>query len=415
MQRKLVYRRTDCRLCGSRKLKMVLSLEPTPLANEFVPLALLDYVQDIFSLDVFLCEGCGHLQLIDVVNPEILFENYVYVSGTSSVFVKHFEDYAKSICSRFKPEVGSLVIDIGSNDGILLKFFRQSGYSILGVDPAHDIAKRATEAGIETVCGFFGASLAEQILSKWGKATIITANNVFAHIDDLVGVTQGIRRLLSHNGLFVFEVSYLFDVIKNTLFDTIYHEHLDYHSVIPLVRFFAAHGMEMIEAERVTSHGGSLRGIVQLAGGKRPIGTSVAALLDAEKQAGLDQVETFYTFAQHINTLKNDLGNLLRQLKFEGKRIAGFGAPAKATTLMYHFGLTAEFIDFIVDDSPFKQGLFTPGLHIPIFSTEILTERRPDFVLILAWNFASSIIAKNAPFHNAGGRFIIPLPNLEVI
>ncbi|CAK0771533.1 SAM-dependent methyltransferase [Gammaproteobacteria bacterium] len=408
-------RRVDCRLCGSTQLVLVFSLEPTPPANAFVPLSLRHRTQECFPLNVFLCEECAHLQLLDIVSPALLFEDYIYVSGTSPVFVRHFEEYAHALLKRFRPEPGALVIDIGSNDGTLLSFFKDAGYRILGIDPARDIAQRASERGIETLCGFFGADFAEQLRGTRGSAVLITANNVFAHIDDLAEVVRGVRRLLVPNGIFVFEVSYLLDVIENTLFDTIYHEHLDYHSVAPLVRFFASHGLEMIEAERITPHGGSLRGIVQVAGGSYSVGASVAVAIEAERLAGLDRAETFHTFARHIDALKVELGGLLRRLKSEGKRIAGFGAPAKATTLMYHFGLGPELIDFIVDDSPLKQGLFTPGLHIPVLSSAALVERQPDFLLILAWNFASSIITKNAAFHDAGGRFIVPLPHLKVI
>ena len=408
-------RRADCRLCGGDRLALVLSLEPTPPANAFVPAGLLGRAQERFPLDLFLCEACGHLQLLDVVDPALLFEDYVYVSGTSPVFVKHFEDYAASVRARFQPEAGSLVIDIGSNDGTLLGFFKAAGHRVLGIDPARDIARRATEAGIETLCGFFGADLARRLRAERGQATVITANNVFAHIDDLAGVTDGVRTLLAPGGVFVFEVSYLLDVIEKTLFDTIYHEHLDYHAVAPLVRFFAAHGLEMIEAERVSSHGGSLRGVVQLAGGRHPVGAGLTAALEAEQRAGLEKAETFRTFGRHIEALKDELGGLLRRLKAEGKSVAGFGAPAKATTLMYHFGLGPELVDYIIDDSPLKQGLFTPGLHIPVLSSAALAERRPDYLLILAWNFASPIIAKNTAFRDAGGRFIVPLPHVEVI
>ena len=409
------HRRDTCRLCGSRRLTLVLALAPTPPANAFVPAADLEVVQERFPLDVFFCEDCAHVQLLDVVDAKVLFEHYVYVSGTSPVFVRHFEGYAAFVMERFKPTPGGLVLDIGSNDGTLLSFFARAGMRVLGVDPAREIAADATRRGIETLCGFFGPGLAAEIAAGRGKAAIITANNVFAHIDDLGGVVDGVRDLLTPDGVFVFEVSYLADVVRDTLFDTIYHEHLDYHSVKPLVGFFKAHGMELIEAIRVDSHGGSLRGIAQLAGGPHPVGNSVAQALAEEERLGLDKAETFRAFARDIDALGAELGGLLRQLKSEGKRIAGFGAPAKATTLMYHFGIGPELIDFIIDDSPLKQGLFTPGMHVPVLSSAALTERKPDYLVILAWNFARPIIDKNAAFAQAGGRFIIPIPKVEVV
>lgn len=409
------HRRTTCRLCGGRHLTEVVRLAPTPPANAFVPASDLNTPQERFPLDVFFCEDCAHVQLLDVVDPRVLFEHYVYVSGTSPVFVKHFEDYAAFVLERFKPVAGGLVLDIGSNDGTLLSFFQKAGMRVLGIDPAQEISAEATARGIPTICGFFGADKGAEINASHGKAEVITANNVFAHIDDLSGVVDGVRGLLSPSGVFVFEVSYLVDVFENTLFDTIYHEHLDYHSVKPLVRFFAAKGMELVEAIRVGSHGGSLRGIAQLKGGPHPVGVSVAEAVALEEKLGLDKASTLAKFAADIEALGTELNTLLKTLKAEGKRIGGFGAPAKATTLMYHFGIGPELIDFIIDDSPLKQGLYSPGMHIPVVSSADGFARKPDYLVILAWNFAKAIIDKNAAFRQAGGKFIIPIPKVEVV
>jgi SAM-dependent methyltransferase len=409
------HRRDTCRLCGSKRLTQVVRLAPTPPANAFVPASGLDKAQERFPLDVFFCEDCAHVQLLDVVDPRILFEHYVYVSGTSPVFVKHFEDYAAFVMESFRPVPGGLALDIGSNDGTLLSFFQKAGMRVLGIDPAREISAEATARGIPTICGFFGADQGAEIAAAHGKAEVITANNVFAHIDDLSGVVDGVRGLLSPSGVFVFEVSYLVDVFEKTLFDTIYHEHLDYHSVKPLVRFFAAKGMELIEAVRVDSHGGSLRGIAQLKGGPRTVGASVGELVALEERLGLDKAATLAGFAADIEALGAELNALLRTLKAEGRRIGGFGAPAKATTLMYHFGIGPELIDFIIDDSPLKQGLYSPGMHIPVVSSADGFARRPDYLVILAWNFAGPIVAKNAAFRQGGGKFIIPIPKVEVV
>ena len=409
------FRRKTCRLCQGTRLTEVFKLAPTPPANAFVAAAELSKAQELFPLDVFFCEDCAHVQILDVVDPRILFEHYVYVSGTSPVFVKHFEQYAAFVMENFKPVAGGLVLDIGSNDGTLLSFFQKAGMTVLGVDPAKEIAGDATARGIETINGFFGIDMGRKLAAERGKAAVITANNVFAHIDDLAGVTEGVRALLAPDGVFVFEVSYLVDVVQNTLFDTIYHEHLDYHSVKPLIRFFAAHGMELVEAVRIDSHGGSLRGIAQLKGGRHRVGASVAAAIDEEERLGIDKAETFRAFAHQIDGLKTELGGLLRSLKADGKSIAAFGAPAKATTLMYHFGIGPELIDFIVDDSPLKQNLYSPGMHIPVLSSAAIAEKKPDYLLILAWNFARPIIAKTKGFSDAGGKFIIPIPKVEVV
>jgi SAM-dependent methyltransferase len=409
------HRRLTCRLCGGSRLSLVLELAPTPPANAFVSKEELGREQERFPLDLFFCEDCFHLQLSDVVDPRLLFENYVYVSGTSPVFVKHFEDYADEVMRLFSPQAEGLAVDIGSNDGTLLAAFKKRGLKVQGIDPAKEIARRASEAGIPTIAGFFTPDLAKEIKAKQGPAAVVTANNVFAHIDDLKGVVDGVRELLSSEGVFVFEVSYLVDVFEKTLFDTIYHEHLAYHSVKPLIQFLAANGLELIEALRVDSHGGSLRGVAQLKSGPRPIGTSVSEAVAIEEKLGLDKPETFRAFAARIDGLKQELGGLLRKLKAEGKKIAAFGAPAKATTLMYHFAIGPELIDFIIDDSPLKQGLYSPGMHIPVLSSAAIAEKKPDYLVVLAWNFAPSIVAKNAAFREAGGRFIIPLPTIEVI
>ncbi|MEQ8194580.1 MAG: class I SAM-dependent methyltransferase [Rhodospirillales bacterium] len=410
----LCRRRTACRLCDSDRLSLVLSLTPTPPANAFVAGQALGDAQQTFPLDVFFCEACAHVQLLDVVDPGVLFSDYVYVSGTSPVFVKHFEEYARTILDRFKPAPGSLVLDIGSNDGTLLEQFKKAGMNVLGIDPARGIARAATDRGIETLADFFSLPLAEKIREERGSAAVITANNVFAHADDLAGITNGIRRLLAPEGIFVFEVSYLADVYRDTLFDTIYHEHLAYHTVKPLTGFFARHGLELIAAERVSSHGGSLRGIVQHADGPHAVTESVTARIAEEERLGLDKSATLKQFAAKIDGIKQDLTALLRDIKARGETIAGFGAPAKATTLMYHFGLGPDVIDFIVDDSPLKQGLFTPGHHIPVLPSAALYERKPDYALILAWNFAEPIMNNHRKFLQGGGHFIVPLPRARI-
>jgi SAM-dependent methyltransferase len=410
-----VQRRETCRLCGGRELTPVLSLTPTPPANGFVPEDRLAEPQPAFPLDVFFCEDCAHVQLLDVVDPAVLFEDYVYVSGTSQVFVEHFRHYAGWVSDRFRPDPEGLVVDVGSNDGTLLGFFKDRGHRVLGVDPARDIARRATETGIETVADFFTPALAAGLRDRHGPAAVVTANNVFAHADDLAGMAEGVRALLAPEGVFAFEVSYLADVVRKTLFDTIYHEHLAYHALKPLVPFLARHGLEAIDALRVESHGGSLRVVAQPTGGPRPVDPSVGQMLALEDGLGLDRAETFRDFAGRIEVLRLELSSLLRGFKAEGRAIAGFGAPAKATTLMYHFGLGPDVIDFIVDDSPLKQGLYSPGMHIPILAPDLLYERRPDYVVVLAWNFADAIMERHRAFCDAGGRFVVPVPTVKVV
>ena len=390
------------------------SLTPTPPANAFVAGCQLDQVQPVYPLDLFFCEGCSHLQLLDVVDPAELFRNYVYVSGTSASFVKHFENYAQFSVDRFALSESNLVVDIGSNDGTLLKKFEQKGVNVLGIDPAHAIAEAATKDGIETWPEFFDQKVADRIRKEKGPASLITANNVFAHADDLSGITDSIRSLLTPEGVFMFEVSYLGDVFEKTLFDTIYHEHVAYHSVIPLVNFFSAKGMDFFAAKRIDSHGGSLRGMVQLSGGPHKVDGSITELVDYEKQLKLDKPITWTGYAQKIDALRDELVDLVTGLKNSGKKIAGFGAPAKATTLMYHFDIGPDIIDFIADDSPLKQGLYSPGLHIPVLAGDAIYETQPDYLVLLAWNFAPQIMANHQEYLDGGGHFIVPLPNVRI-
>ena len=404
-----------CRLCRSSELVSVLKLASTPPANAFVSQKNIKYEQKKYPLELFFCESCTHIQLLEVVNPIELFENYVYVSGTSPVFVEHFSNYAKTIIDTYNPSLKSYILDIGSNDGTLLKFFQKMGYSTIGVDPAVDISKKAQKEGIFTINDFFNLDSSIKIKERYSTASLITANNVFAHSDDLIGITKAVKNLLSKDGLFIFEVSYLVDVYQKTLFDTIYHEHLSYHSVFPLVKFFQRNNMELIDVTRINTHGGSIRCVVKNREDKRPVNNSVKNLLDLEKSLSLNKKKTFINFANNIQERKKELRNFIHKIKAQNKSIAGFGAPAKATTLIYEFGLEHNILDFIVDDSPLKQGLFSPGLHIPILASSSIKELKPDYLLILAWNFADSIIKKNSEFIESGGKFIIPLPNLQVI
>lgn len=408
------HRRSGCRLCGSKYLTLVLKIKATPPANAFVSKENLSKNQEKFPLDVYFCENCNHIQLLDILDPKILFEEYVYVSGTSQTFIKHFEDYANYVIDNYHFPSDSLVIDIGSNDGTLLQFFKKHGLRTLGIDPAKEIAKQANLKGIETLNAFFNFKFSNQILSKYGKAAIVTANNVFAHIDNLDDFIKAVKNILLPHGIFVFEVSYLVDVLEKTLFDTIYHEHLSYHSVTPVIKFFRKNGMELVEARRIASHGGSLRGIAVLSNAYSSVDKSVDNCIKIENIMQLNKADTFIDFDKKINKKGTALNNLLKKLKNDGKTISGFGAPAKATTLMYHFGIDDTIIDFIVDDNPLKQGLFTPGMHIPVLSSDALYEKKPDFLLILAWNFAESIMKNHEKYKKLGGSFIIPLPELHI-
>jgi SAM-dependent methyltransferase len=411
-----MQRRKDCRLCSSKDLQIIISLGDTPLANAFVAREDVGKPQKLYPLDLDICAACGHVQLLDIVDPEVLFRNYLYVSSTSPVFVDHFRRYAEAMIEMLQMPKNSVVIEFGSNDGTLLRFFKEAGMQVLGVDPARALAAEATINGIETLPEFFNLSFAKKLKERFENVTLIAANNVFAHTDDLHSVTEGVEILLGHDGVFVFEVSYLLEVYEKNLFDMFYHEHLSYHTVKPLIGLFEKHGMELIDVIEVDSHGGSMRGIAQRKGGKYPKQPSVERLVARERLLGLHKAVAFEKLFQDVRCLKASLIELLNNLKQEDKKIIGYGAPAKATTLIYYFGLDYKILDYIIDDSPLKQGLYSPGCHIPVKPSNLLYDQtqKPDYALIFAWNFAVDIIKKHTSFVQEGGHFIIPLPSLQV-
>lgn len=410
------YRRDSCRLCNHKELKDVIELTPTPPGNNFLSKEQLGKPESFYPIIVRFCQYCAHLQLADVVNPEILYQDdYKYVSGTSPVFVEHFRQYAEDVLAKYSIPTRALVADIGSNDGTCLKFFKAAGFNVLGIDPATEIAAKATAQGIPTVTDFFSESLGQKLFKENGPAHLITSHNACAHIDDLVGVMRGVRHWLADNGLFIFEVGYLLDAYSNTWFDTMYHEHLDYHSVKPLVPFFESLGMELLSVKRISPQGGSIRLHVQKKGGPRRADSSIGEIVQLEEEIGLDKAETFRTFNDKINAVKQELSGILLPLKAQGKSIAGYGAPTKSTTLLTHFGLGNDILDFIIDDNPLKQGKFSPGFHIPIMAAEELYKRMSDYLVVLAWNFAEPIMEKHKEYKKRGGKFILPMPKAHVV
>ena len=410
------YRKNRCRLCNSKKLENVIELSPTPPGNNFLSKKQLNEPENFYPLIVRFCQNCSHVQLADVVNPEILFQDdYKYVSGTSPVFVDHFRQYVKDILAKYSFPSGVLIGDIGSNDGTCLKFFKEKGFNVLGVDPATEIAARATAQGILTVAEFFSEKVGKNILEQYGQAHLITSHNTCAHVDNLVDLVRGVRNWLHDDGLFVCEVGYLLDVYNNNWFDTIYHEHLDYHSVKPFVSFFKSLDMELISVERISPQGGSIRLYVQKDNGPYKKDSSVQEIVHLEESLGLDNVEIFRVFNNRNNANKEVLTSILRSIKDEGKHIAGYGAPTKSTTLLSHFNIGKNILDFIVDDNPLKQGKFSPGFHIPIMNSDELYEKMPDYLVILAWNFSESIMRKHKNYKDRGGKFILPMPEAHIV
>jgi SAM-dependent methyltransferase len=408
------HRRDDCRLCHSTDLTLALKLTPTPLADAYVTPEKADELQPVYPIAMSLCADCGLLQLLDVVPPQEIYVEYIYESASSLGLDSHFDAYAQEVLEQIRPERASLVIDVGSNDGMLLRSFQKRGMSVLGIDPAVDLARRVSESGIETIPEFLTTELAERLRSEHGPATIVTANNVIANIDDLDAVVTAIRRLLAPDGVFVFESFYLGDLVRNKVFDFLYHEHLSAFAVKPVERFFGRHGMELIDALRVPTKGGSLRYTVQLEGAGRPVSARVAELRELETQQGLDRLELFRSFASEIESAKRETLDLVLKLKTEGATIAGYGASATTTTLMYHFELGGS-IDYLLDDYAVKQGLLSPGLHIPVVPSDELYVRKPDYVVVMAWRYYEPITRKHTRFREQGGQFIVPMPELKVL
>lgn len=405
-----------CRLCGSPLLTALWSFGETPLANAYLTREELGQPELFVPLNVFRCETCALVQLRETVSPDVLFQNYLYVSSTSPAFVKHFDAYAAHLVERFRLSPPALVIEIGSNDGILLKPLLKRGVRVLGIEPARAIAERATASGVPTVPDFFSAELAARLLAEHGPAEIVTANNVFAHLKNLEDIVAGVRRLLTPDGVFAFEVQYLGDLLAKNLFDIVYHEHLCYYHVSPLVSFFSNLDMEVFDVQRFPVHGGSIRVFVQRARGPHPRDHRLEAILAEERARGLETPLPYARFSEQMEQNKRALQVLLGNLRNEGKRIVGYGAPAKATTFLYTFGIPRSTLDYIVDDDEtFKQGRYTPGLHIPIVPPSRLHLDRPEYCLILAWNFAEQIMRNHVDFTNRGGRFIVPVPEPRVV
>lgn len=408
------FRRLNCRLCNSTHLDLALQLTPTPPVDAFIPKEKLTVLQDSFPLDLFLCQDCGHAQLLDVVDPNILFGNYIYDTSSSPGLIGHFQRYADTVEEFIKPPKNGLVIEIGSNDGTLLNFFKRKGLRVLGIDPAKEIAAIATSKGLPTLPEFFSSKVAKEVSKTYGAASIICANNVFAHSDQLADMAEGVRILLGPDGVFVFEVSYMLDMIENMVFDFIYHEHLCHHAVKPLQQFLALHGMELIHVERIPTKGGSIRVYAQLLGASRSVSPIVGELIDYEIKYGLYSLNTYRNYAAKIEEIRQKNHNLVHQLVSQGKRIAAYGASATTTVLTYHFDLGSA-LQFIIDDNATRQGLFSPGYHIPVVSSEKMYDEKPDYVILLAWRFADQIVQKHRRYLDAGGRFIVPLPDLAIL
>ncbi len=406
--------RTACRSCGSESLSGILDLGRTPLANRLLKQDQFGEPELRFPLELVFCGNCSLVQITETVAPEILFRDYLYFSSFSETMLRHASELAQSVMLEKPLSAESLVVEAASNDGYLLKNFVEQGIPVLGVEPATNIVEVARENGIPTDNEFFGTDYARKFLDSGKKADVFFGNNVLAHVSDLNGFVQGIEMILVQNGLVSIEAPYLLDLIEHCEFDTIYHEHLCYFSITALDQLFQRHGLMIYDLFRVPIHGGSLR-IWAGKTGHVERRESVNALLEKEADHGVRESQFYSSFAEKVDGLKNRLREMIFQLRSNGKRIAAYGASAKGSTLLNYFGIGADEIDFIADRSTVKQGHYTPGTHIPIVGVESLLEQMPDFVLLLTWNFREEILQQQQEYLNRGGKFIIPIPDVEIV
>lgn len=404
----------NCRSCRSHQGELILDLELQPLANNLLHHEDIEGPEPKFPLRMAVCQSCWLLQILDLVPPVKLFSEYLYFSSFSDLMLNHAKQAAERYIGEFKLSSRSMVVEVASNDGYFLKNFKAAAVPCFGIEPAANIAKVAREQGIETLIEFFGQELAIKLAGKGQCADLILGNNVFAHAPDTNDFVAGLRTLLKSDGRIILEFPYGADFIENGEFDTIYHEHVFYFTLTALHPLFERHGLTIFNVERLSIHGGSLRLFAGVKGAF-PVQSSVLDLLAEEECKGINNLKYYQGFATRVFKMKQELLQVLQELKNKGKRIAAYGASAKGSTLLNYFGLGRDVLDFVADRSTYKQGLFTPGTHIPIVPPSTLLEQNPDYTLLLTWNFANEILEQQQAYRQNGGKFIIPIPRVKIV
>ncbi|MBS0623802.1 MAG: class I SAM-dependent methyltransferase [Verrucomicrobia bacterium] len=409
----LPFEQPACRFCGTTLQHTFCNLGVSPLSNAYLTSSQLQEKEHFYPLHVYVCSQCLLVQLPTLHTPDEIFSEYAYFSSYSSSWLEHAKAYVNMISKRFKLHEHSYVMELASNDGYLLQFFRQRNIPVLGIEPAKNVAQVARDKGIPTRSDFFGCELAKEYL---GQVDLLIANNVLAHVPDLNDFVEGMKRVLKPQGVMTLEFPHLLRLMDENQFDTIYHEHFSYFSLLSVQRVFAAHGLMIFDVEQLPTHGGSLRIYVKhaedLCKQQEP---SVQKLIEEEKSKGLDMLETYLQFERQAQEVRADLLSFLQQAHQDNKTVIAYGAPAKGNTLLNYCGLNTKFLPFTVDKNTYKQGRFLPGTHIPIFSPSKILEIKPDYVLILPWNLKQEIMSEMEAVHQWGGRFVVPIPKLTLI
>jgi len=406
----------NCRFCGNPLTLTFSDLGMSPLSNAFVKPEAFNQMERFFPLHAYVCEACYLVQLEQFASPAEIFDDYAYFSSYSQSWLQHCEAYTGLMIQRFGLGPKHQVVEIASNDGYLLKFFKAAGVPVLGIEPAENVAKVAQNAGVTTLVKFFGTQTATELAARGTKADLLLGNNVLAHVPDLNDFVRGIKVLLKPEGVITMEFPHLLRMIDDNQFDTIYHEHFSYLSFQTVERVFAHHGLALFDVEELPTHGGSIRIYGQHSKtGKQAVSTRVPAMRTQEVEFGLAKIETYTGFAQKVCETKQALLQFLIKAKREKKSVVGYGGAAKGNTLLNYCGIRSDFLDYVVDKSLYKQGLYLPGTRLPIYSPEKIRETKPDYILILPWNLKNEIMEQMAYVREWGGKFVIPIPSVQVL
>jgi SAM-dependent methyltransferase len=405
-----------CRFCGAPLIHTFVDLGMSPLCESYISPEQLNQMEAFYPLHVWVCDQCFLVQLESYVSAEHIFEEYAYFSSYSDSWLKHSSDYVDMITKRLGLGQQSLAVELASNDGYLLQYFVNKGIPALGVEPAANVARMAVKKGVPTLVKFFGCQTAREMAADGKRADLIIGNNVLAQVPDLNDFVSGITILLKPGGVATLEFPHLMRLMEENQYDTIYHEHFSYFSLMTVEQIFAAHGLVLFDVDEILTHGGSIRIYLRHSeDSSKPVSAAVVSLRNRELGAGLNRMEAYAAFAEQVIESKRTLLELLIRLRREGKCVVGYGAPGKGNTLLNYCGIRTDFLEFTVDRNPYKQGRFLPGTHIPIHPVEHIRERRPDYILILPWNLRDEIVAQLAYARDWGARFIVPIPTARVL